>query len=40
MTMLVVLRGDRSYPFRAVARVGVEVDAPVSVVVAGVLGVP
>jgi hypothetical protein len=37
---ITAFRADRKYPFRPVARVGLEVDAPVSVVVAGVLGDP
>jgi hypothetical protein len=31
---------ERTYPFRPVASVGLEVDAPVSVVMAGVPGDP
>jgi hypothetical protein len=33
-------RGRCKYPFRPLARVGLEVDAPVSVVLDGVLGDP
>jgi len=37
---VVTIRDALAYPFRPVAGVGLEVDAPVSVVMAGVLGDP